>query len=248
MPVQLRRFVFFLLPVCVMIVADRLLPAFPEGSWAAISRQFVPTLLAFLIFVFGFWRPVARDRAVLGRANDALQQGRVTEALAGFDELKKSAPTWSVSSLRTGYAKLLLWRLPEARADLEYARRRGASPEIAGWLAITLGLLGDRAAAQELLGELSSPKADRRVRPLVEAVLAARAGDFAAALRPLSSFEVKQLPGTLGAFARALEAWALERTSGSRGPVDRVAIFGETGGEGLRKAWPEFCRFLDGVS
>ncbi|MBL8922563.1 MAG: hypothetical protein JNJ54_27170 [Myxococcaceae bacterium] len=247
MLVRRRILVLYALVVAGVGGASRLLPE-PGSESLQMARQFVAMLVLFLCFIFLIYRPSRQTRAALEHASLSLQQGRVAEALTHFEALRRQLPTWSVASLRTGYTKLLLWRLLEARDDLEYARRRGGTPEIAGWLALTLSLLGDTDAARPLLGELSTPKADPRVRPLVEAILATRAGDFATALDRLSGHDVKQLPGTLGALARVLEVWAVQRTKGTGGAVDRVAVYGETGGDGLRRAWPELCAFIDGAA
>ena len=61
----------------------------------------------------------------------------------------------------------------------------------------------------------------------------------------LSTFEVKQTSGTIGTFARTLDAFCIERLTGELRHIDRIALFGETGPEGLRKAWPEFIAFVE---
>ena len=83
------------------------------------------------------------------------------------------------------------------------------------------------------------------LRTLVTAVIAARAGRAMEAFTRLSQPEVKQLGGMPRALADTLRAFLVFQDRGERWPVDRIALFGESGPEQLQKVWPELAAFVE---
>ena len=61
----------------------------------------------------------------------------------------------------------------------------------------------------------------------------------------LGRYELRSLGGPTRGLSDALKAWSVELTTGGRRHVDRVALFGEAGPEGLREAWPELVAFVE---
>ena len=96
-----------------------------------------------------------------------------------------------------------------------------------------------------MLAEVPAGRGDPGRVGLAEAILLIRAGDAMGARAKLGRFEVKHMAGTIGALARTLDALCIERLTGELRHVDRVALFGESGPDELRKAWPELIAFVE---
>ena len=144
-----------------------------------------------------------------------------------------------------------MWQLESAATQLELARQLSGEntgalvallPE---HLALTYALLGRSADAQASLAAVPTSRAYPGRLALVTAIILARTGDPAGARSKLASFEAKQLGGVMGALARTVDAFCVELLTAELRHVDRVALFGETGADGLSRAWPELIAFVE---
>ncbi len=226
-----------------------------DGSRAAIDlgsvlRQWLPFIFLFLAVVFFLRR--MQGHGPINEGVRLLWQGRYVQALQLFETYRKAFPNQPVGAFNAGSTRLQLWKLEAALADLQVAEELTRSQKAEAFsaivpehLALTFALLGREGDARASLAAIPEGKGDPGRVGLVQAILLARAGDFLGARGKLSAFEVKQMSGTVGAFARTLDAMCIERTSGELRHVDRVALFGEAGPDELRKAWPEFVAFVD---
>jgi hypothetical protein len=218
--------------------------------WRDIAIQFLPILVFFTIFVVSLRRLRTTNR-VAGAGVALLGQGRYAEALEQFEQYRRANPRDAVGAFNTGAAKLSLWKVEAARADLQAAEQMGGGTQgalataLPEHLALALALLGDEPGARRMLSSLPVGKGDVGRVALAEAILLARAGNASEARRRLSSFESKQLSGSIGALSRTLDAMCVESLTGELRHVDRVALFGETGPDELRKAWPELIAFVE---
>jgi hypothetical protein len=134
-----------------------------------------------------------------------------------------------------------------ALSDFQTSKDQGGlksefiAPYLADHFALSLALLNRPAEAHDALAH--APATSRAT--LAKAVRLEREGDAAGARKALACFEVKQLGGVLGALGRTVDLMSLERLTGELRPVDRVALFGETGSDALRKLWPELVDFVE---
>ena len=222
---------------------------FPQQWWSIFVR-FLPFGF-FLLISFFYVRRFRLMRAPMNEGVKLLGQGRYVQALEIFEKYRQAQPNEPAGAFNSGSTKLQLWKLDAALADLESSRAmaKGKVPALAALLpehlALVQALLGRVGDARESLKDLPPDQADPgRVR-LAEAIVLARHGDAAGARTKLSSFEVKQMSGTIGALARTLDAMCIEQLTGELRHVDRVALFGETGPDELRKAWPELISFVE---
>jgi tetratricopeptide (TPR) repeat protein len=177
-------------------------------------------------------------------------QGRIVAAL---DKFKAAQPLLKRNPLipfNIGAAQLSMWRLPDAVLDYERANKSALAGNlrqlIAPQLALANALQGNGAASEKWLGE--SKKLANEAAPaavLAQAVTACRAGRFDDARALLDRHELRSLGGMQRGLSDALRAWCAEQVAGERRHVDRVAVFGETGGDALRLAWPELAEFLE---
>ena len=180
-----------------------------------------------------------------------LNQGRYVQALELFEQYRRSRPIDPVGSFYAGAARLQLWRLDEARVDLERTKQVGgqASPHLAEllpeFLSILYALLGRAEDARRVMAESPIATRDPGRVALVQAILLAREREWQRARQELARMEVKQLSGSLGALSRTLDAFCVERLTGELRHVDRIALYGEAGADQLRLYWPEFVDFVD---
>ncbi len=227
------------------------LPQTDDASpWRAIATQFLPMLVLFTIFIV----VMRRLRKKNGLANEGVElmgRGRYAEALEKFEQYRRANPKEAVGVFNAGVAKLSLWKLDSAAQDLKAAEQLG-SHKLASLvtllpehLSVTLALLGDEGGARRSLATLPAGKGDVGRVALAEAILLTRSGNPSEARRRLGSFEVKQLSGSIGALARVIDAMCVELLTGELRHVDRIALFGETGPQELRKAWPEIVAFVE---
>jgi hypothetical protein len=149
-----------------------------------------------------------------------------------------------------GIARLFLWQLDEAMTELDAAVKRPENIALVSrggpmLLALAAALKGMPTAAKAWLQQVDPRDADLGNTLLAQAVLMCREGSFASARQLLSRHEIKQLGGFYAALANALYAWCVEQTQGELRHVDRIALFGETGPERLKAAWPELAAFVE---
>ncbi len=228
-------------------------PAGADGGssvWWDILTQWSP------LFVLGvasliFLAVQRRRHAAHAQGVRFLNQGRYLQALERFSEYRQREPQQAAAAFNTALARLHLWRLDEALADLQFASARPANrgTELAEWVpeyqALTLALLGRTGEATEQLRSIQAGDGDPGLVALTEAIVLVRGGDLSGARVRLGSFEVKRLGGPLGALARTLDAMCIEQLTGERRYVDRVALYGEASPEGLQRAWPELVAFVE---
>jgi tetratricopeptide (TPR) repeat protein len=200
---------------------------------------------------------VARQRPVLTRLAlgvRLLNRGRYSEALTHFEAERQAVPNDPLVLFDVGVTRLQLWQLDRARAALEDAwslRARAAGHArtlntlVPEHLALICALRNEPTASLEWQRTVPPDDADPARAALANAILAAHAGEWATARTLLSSFEVKQLGGVFGGLVRAVDAMCIERLTGEQRPLDRVALYGETGPEELRKVWKDLVEFVD---
>jgi hypothetical protein len=222
------------------------------GSEAVSWTRFAPTiglaLAAYAVVTFLGLR--TRGAYKLSQEGvDLLARGRYTEALEKFESFCARSTRTAVGPYNVGLAQLMLWRLGAAEEAFAQALKRGKripffktnAPLL---LAVCTALAGRTDTAQRWLDQLTLEARDTGLSGLARAVLACRRGDFSGALPLLDAFEVKQLGGFYLALANALRAWCVAEQTGELRHVDRVALFGETGPEVVRGAWPELTDFV----
>lgn len=221
-----------------------------DSVWLAVLVQWLPLVVIFLAFVF--WLRVQRRKGIPhDEGVRFLNQGRYLQALERFAAYRQREPKQAVAAFNTAVARLQLWRLEDALADLQTVESLQASRvnELSEWVpehqALVLALLGRTAEAREKLRAIPLGKGDSGRIALTEAIVLARGGDSSGARARLGSFEVKHLGGPLGALARTLDAMCIERLTGERRNVDRVALYGEASPDGLQRAWPELVAFVE---
>lgn len=219
----------------------------PEPVWVTA----VPVGAMVVVFgvLFVVFRRTAKRNALSVEAVGLMNQGRYSEALAKFEEFRRQSPKHPLSPYNVGVANLALWRVEEAAKDFDAAdalakQQPYLKEAIPPFAAVASALLGKPELAKQWLSRLDPKKGDRPLALLAEGLLACRAGDDAGARATLTRFEVKQLGGFHAALAIAVSAFCLERQSGELKPVDKVALFGETGPERLKALWPELAEFV----
>lgn len=218
--------------------------------WTSILTTWLPVVFLFLFFIF-FMRRMRNQHAPTHDGVRLLYQGRYVQALQKFEEYRRAQPQQPAGPFNTGSTKMQLWKLESALLDLQASEKlaNGKVPTMAAMipehLALTLALLGREGEARLQLAAIPAGQGDPGRVALVEGILLARRGDAAGARAKLNTFEVKQMAGTVGGLARALDAFCIEQLNGELRHVDRIALFGETGPDELRRAWPEFIAFVE---
>lgn len=220
-----------------------------SSSWLSIFFKLLPVIFIALFALF-FWGAVRRNRETVEGLR-LFREGRYVQALALYEKYRKAQPNQPLAAMNTGAARLFLWKLEQALVDLQEAQRLLGTQEweLRGMLlenlALTQALLGRAGDARLTLNNLPDGKADPSRVGLVEGILLARTGDAAGARLKLGTFAVKQQGGSVGAMGRAVDGLCIETLTGERRHVDRVALFGETGPDELRKAWPELVAYVE---
>jgi hypothetical protein len=204
------------------------------------------------VFLVSFLARLLPQRAAMKTNNEAhsqLAEGRVLEALAGFESarprMRNPLPLYNI-----GWAQLLLWRVADAAVTLElFVKKSGglngvpAGDKLAGPpAALAHALLGHTADARRWIEKAPGTPTAK----LAGIVLAARAQDFAEASRLFQSSEVvlDQLGGIMRAFAETLSAYIASKTGGRGGTVDPVRMFRESSVDALKPVWPELYDFV----
>jgi tetratricopeptide (TPR) repeat protein len=221
----------------------------PDGEAPPSLLPGVVPAFALAAIAYWFFGPTAQVVSPTNEAIELLNRGRAAEALARFQQAGGKTPT-PIERYNIGIARLFLWQLDEAIAELELASTQAGEVELLKRggpmvLALATALMGRRPQAQSWLEKVDARDRELGNVLLVHAVFAARDGDFAKAREMLSRHEVKQLGAFYAALAHAVTAWCIEQTQGERRHVDRIALFGETGPERLQKAWPELAAFIE---
>lgn len=254
----MRTIVLWVVLVVLFVGASKFFGARPQtpsneagDDWLrAMLWQFVPIFVGFVFFAVFFGR-FQKKIALANEGVRLMSQGRYAEALEKFERYRLAHPKEAPGAFNAGVAKLCLWKLERAAEDLKAAEQLGGqklstlATSLPEHLALTLALLADEAGARRSLALIPAGKGDAGRIALAEAVLFARAGNPTEARRRLGSFESKQLGGSIGALARAVDAMCVEALTNELRHVDRIALFGETGPQELRKAWPELVAFVE---
>lgn len=219
----------------------------PEAIWASVVPVAAVVVVVGVLFVV--FRRTAKRNALSVEAVGLMNQGRYSQALEKFEEFRRKAPKHPLSPYNVAVANLALWRVEEAAKDFDAAdalakQAPDLKEAVPPFAALASGLLGKPEVAKQWLARLDPQKGDRPLALLAEGLLACRAGDHAGARATLTRFEVKQLGGFHAALASAVSALCLERISGELRPVDKVALFGETGPERLSALWPKLAEFV----
>ncbi len=211
-------------------------------TWAVLGA----VVLAIVLYVRHAQKKVARTHEGVR----FLREGRYAQALEVFESVRltnKKDPTLLYNCAVT---RLHLWQLENARRDFEAVKAmKGEKAAIVTLLpehlALAYVLSGRLGEATRELATVPADKGEPGRLTLVTALVLLRSGEAAGARAKLASFEVKQLGGAMGTLARTAEAFCIEHLSGEKRHVDRIALFGETGPEGLRKGWPELIDFVE---
>ncbi|MGA9523308.1 MAG: hypothetical protein WBV82_17705 [Myxococcaceae bacterium] len=240
--------------LALIVVFVGLYQLFSSGSApGSESRASALVPLLFLVFVALLTVFILRARRGANVNNEGialLSQGRLTEALSRFEAARPALRRNPLIYMNLGVTRLALWQLEEAERELEAARKKrlvtNLSQLVVPQLALTKALQGQAASAHKWLEESKSLKNDASAAALLaSAVLSCRAGDWTRARATLERQELDALGGSQRGLREALRAWTVEQTSGELRHVDAVSLFGETGPERLRAAWPEFVAFID---
>ena len=190
-----------------------------------------------------------RGAVVNNRGLTLMSEGRLVEAIAALEEAKgllvSPLPTFNI-----GMASLWLWRLDEARTQLEKSTstRAGRPLRVIATPALFFiaNVQNDAARTATYEAELKPLGAERSsVVHIGRAVRFARDRNWREVLNALSLSNTRPLGGPARAVADALRAWATVELGGTCPPIDHVGVFGETGPAAVRVWWPEFADFLE---
>jgi len=178
-----------------------------------------------------------------------LTEGRCVEALAAFESAAVLMPLSAIPRYNVGNANVWLWKLEEARTQIQAATEWMSGAALRSIAVPTLAYIAaiqnTRPRADELNKEIETLKiAGNPVVLLAQAVWFAREEKWGEVMRSIEIERVRVLGGPTRAFADALRAWAMVKTGQPLPPIDRVGVFGETGPDALKKWWPEFTEFL----
>lgn len=232
-----------------------------EASPVASVLDFLPVLFggAIVVFIaFAYARGTRANKLNMEGIN-LLNQGRYSEALQRFEEYARRQKDAPAASFNVGATRLALWQPVQAMDHFEkvITGKTGFVIGAAGYLAalrgharanigLALALVGRSDDAGSRLNALEGGKEPVAATAfLARAVLACRAGDWAAARQHLLRHEVQQLGGHQRALSDTLLSWTSERTGGLPVPLNKVALYGETGPEHVRSVWPELVDFVD---
>jgi tetratricopeptide (TPR) repeat protein len=248
-----RRLGLWVAVVSFFVAAYLLATRLPEDLRVRFVTSWFPFAMfaVFLsVFVLFFsWARAANRFSVEG--NSLLAQGRFVEAIAMFERAAKLARRSNVVPYYRGVALMCLWRIDEADASFEEAAaQRLSTADLTKLLfpsrSLSAALAGRVDVARSRIDEAERMGAGNTAEALLaRAVLHARAGEWAEARVLLQRYEVKLLGGPIRGLADALYAWCVERLTGELRAVDRVALQGEAGPDGLKKVWPELVAFVD---
>ncbi len=213
----------------------------------------VAVLVGLVVALFAVVLPRRRAARLSNEGVALLSQGRILAALEKFEATRPALNKHSIFFYNVGVTRLSLWQLEEAERELEQARRKRLSGDVSPLaiphLALAKALQGKAAAAREWLQQAKSLKTDGSATALLAtAILACRDQDWSTARATLERPELNSLGGPYRGLHETLRAWCVEQTAGERRHVNAVSLFGETGPDRLRAAWPELVAFVDRAS
>jgi hypothetical protein len=166
-----------------------------------------------------------------------LVEGRVLEAYESFERCNDRL-------LLRGQCSLWLWRLAQARSELDSAATifDGRDEEKAApHLALVAALMGERDAENWVMRSGARSAGAPTEARLGLAVMELRRGQWVAALQALPpSGENPRARG----LANTLRAWAQTRLDAQARSVDTPALLGEGSLVELERCWPEFAQVL----
>ncbi len=244
----MRAFVtifMMLVPFGVAVIAASMV-----APWIGPAAHWIPPFVFLVGFVY-FVRSITVSNRVSRESLNLIQQGRFKEAVDKLNAAPRHGLMATMTRYYRGTALLHLWHLDDAERDLLFvAKTRFRSHDLSylapPLLALTSALQGRADAARKWIEKARTEGNGASGNcVLAKAVIAARNGDWQEARALLQRYEIKLLGGPLRGLADGLYVWCIEKLTGERRHVDRVAVFGEGGTDSLRKYWPELTAFLE---
>lgn len=224
--------------------------------FAYALATFVDTTLGMFVFLasagaFIAWRlwSVQRGAHTNNRGLTLLGEGRLTEAIALFEEARRIMGRNPLPRFNLGVANLWLWRLADAETLIDSSTKtlQGRPLRLLAlpMLQFISAVKNERARFEERTAELAKLNNDRSpMSAMARAVFAARAGDWAGVSKELSLERTRPLGGPSRSVADALRGWANVQRGGRAPAIDAVGVFGETGPTAVAAWWPEFAKFV----
>lgn len=213
-----------------------------------LMNWLVPALMFVGIVVWIRWQQ--RQFAGGHEGVKLMNQGRNLQALEVFQREREKNPKGPANVFNCGVVELALWRLDAAMKNLEASKQLKGPGEgqvavlFAEHFPLACALVGRTEEGFRALEGLPKEVSASRIK-LSRGALLVRRGEWQAARAELNSLEVKQLGGTFGALARAMDAMCIEALTGEKRHVDRVGIFAEASTDEARRHWPEFVQFVE---
>jgi hypothetical protein len=191
--------------------------------------------LSIAIGVFGWMS--SRSKRAMARGLSQFAEGRILEAYDTFEVCNGKL-------VLRGQASLWLWRLNQARSELDLAatmfehRDEGLA---APFLALVAALRNDRDVEAWLVRSQARSVSGKPEAKLALAVFELRQGRYREALNAT--------PADLGnprgrALATAVRDWSQVHLTGESRPLDAVTFLGEGGPVELERHWPELAAAL----
>jgi hypothetical protein len=216
-------------------------------SWFQTLTPVFSTLMVLGLFWFFARKKFASRENIEG--NRFYAGGRYVEALRLFeiDAQNKKTP---LAHFNVGVTNLQLWRIGRASASLAIAQKlqpnvKPNENDLGRLIALHVRLLNAIEGRGETQSEPSTLSAsDEGVKKLTQAILEIRSGNFDAAQKSLNSDAVKLMGTRLGELGRVLDSFCVFKLKGEVRPISAATLYGETGADGLERAWPELTGFI----
>ncbi|MFZ5441700.1 MAG: hypothetical protein ACOZQL_16985 [Myxococcota bacterium] len=220
-----------------------------ETRWSSVALNWsVPSAL--FLGLFGWLRWQQRRFIPAHEGVRLMGEGRHVQALEVFERARATHPDEPANVFNCAAVELVLWKLDAAMKDFARAKvlnGAGQGQVAVLWaehFALACALVGRVDEGLATVANAPRGAAPSRLM-LAEGALLVRSGRWAEARARLNSLEVKQLGGSFGALARALDALCVEQLSGELRHVDRVGLFGEAATDEARRHWPELLAFVE---